>query len=208
MRMSLVLSTLAGAVVSTSALAAPVLINFDPPSLPQGPTTFAAAGPAQTISLSPATFTGGVILGFPTNFPALPFASAPNLYGTAKFGDLLDPSLQRSLVIDIDGSYACTLVEGVLFNGYFDPSSFIVQAFDGLNPVASQTFNLAGNSSSSSAVFSMTASNITRVVITDTDTRADWDFFIDTIVLNERIPAPGAAGLLGLGLIAAGRRRR
>jgi hypothetical protein len=206
MRMSLVLSTLAGAVVSTSALAAPVLINFDPPSLPQGPSTFAAAGPAQTIVLSPATFTGGVILGFPTSFPAIPFASAPNLYGTASFGDA---SLQRSLVMDIDSSYACNLVEGVLFNGNFQSANFSVQAFDGASLVASQSFNLANNSSGGNAVFSLSAANITKVVVTDvTTSTGSWDFFIDTIVLNDRIPAPGAAGLLGLGLIAAGRRRR
>ena len=69
------------------AHAATALVDFETnPALAAGPNIFVALPGPQTIVTAPATFTGGVVLGFATFFPAIAFATVPNVYGTADFG--------------------------------------------------------------------------------------------------------------------------
>lgn len=69
-----------------SARAATGLVTFDPPTSPQGPSIYVAVPGPQTIVTPEASFSGGVVLGLATFFPAIAFATTPNVYGTADFG--------------------------------------------------------------------------------------------------------------------------
>jgi hypothetical protein len=89
------------------------LVNFDPPGSPQGPSIYVAVPGPQTIVTTPATFSGGVVLGFATFFPAIAFATAPNVYGSADFGN----HLSNALTIAIDPAFTTTEVSFALFNG-------------------------------------------------------------------------------------------
>src|SRR5947209_3607863 len=107
---------LAGAIVTgVAALAAPgishagtipALVTFDAPAFAQGPSIYVAVAGPETIDTVPATFSGGVILGFATFFPAISFATAPNVYGSADFGN----HLSNSITIAIDPQFATTEV--------------------------------------------------------------------------------------------------
>lgn len=169
---------------SQPASAAVALVNFDPPGTPQGPSTYVAAGQQQTITSSPATFTGGVVLGFATFFPAITFATAPNVYGTADFG----VGLGRTLNIAVDPGFATTEVSFALFNGETFGVSYTATAFDGATPVASQTLaNIASNFNSGFGIVDLTAANITNVVIAPIGAPAVWDFLIDTVAFNQSV---------------------
>lgn len=114
----------------------PALINFDPPDFSLGPSIYVAVPGPQTIATPPATFSGGVILGFATFFPATSFATAPNVYGSADFGNHLSDTLS----IAIDPTSTTTEVSFALFNGETFNQSITVDAFNGASMVASQTF--------------------------------------------------------------------
>src|SRR5450432_1349703 len=89
------------AVAGTGTLHAgtiPAVVNFDLPDFAKGPSIYVAVPGPQTIVTTPATFSGGVVLGFATFFPAISFATIPNVYGTADFGNRLSNSL--SIVTD------------------------------------------------------------------------------------------------------------
>jgi len=51
------------AVGTSQRASAAEIIDFDPPTYPVGPSTFAAAGPEQNIVQGGVTIEGGVILG-------------------------------------------------------------------------------------------------------------------------------------------------
>ncbi|MBL4810211.1 MAG: hypothetical protein JKY43_09190 [Phycisphaerales bacterium] len=182
-------------------------VNFD--SLPLGPDTYAAAGPAQTLNFisNQVTFSGGVILGFPTAFPAVEFATAPNVYASSNFAD---PSLSNILSIDISG-LDVNLVEGLLFNGEIHFNDFEVRAYDiaGLL-LDSEIYTIDSNANSGAAIFSMSSAipNIARIEFEEFNSDGQWNMLLDTITFNQVIPAPSSLlSLAGLGLIASRRRR-
>lgn len=185
------------AMAAALAHAAPILavVNFDPPDLAQGPSIYVAVPGPQTINTVPATFSGGVALGFATFFPAIAFATAPNVYGTADFGN----GLATSLTIDINPSFLTTEVSFALFNGETFAQSYTVNAFNGTSLVASQNLaSLAPNFNSGYGLVDLTAAGgITQVVITPDGRPAVWDFLIDTVAFNQSltslptpVPAP------------------
>lgn len=176
---------------SLPASAATALVNFDPPGTPQGPSTYVAAGAQQTISTAPANFTGGVVLGFATFFPAISFATAPNVYGTADFG----ANLGRTLDINVNAGFATSEVSFALFNGETFGQSYTATAFDGTTAVASQTlFNIAANFNAGYGIVDLQAANITRVSIAPVGAPTVWDFLIDTVAFNQTVQQ-GAASL-------------
>ncbi len=167
------------------------LVTFDPPTTAQGPSTYVAAGAAQTITTTPATFTGGVVLGFATFFPAISFASVPNVYGTADFG----VGLSRQLTISVNPGFAASQVSFALFNGETFNQSYFVSAFDGAAQVTSQTLNnIAANFNAGYGLVNLQAVNITRVVIAPVGMPAVWDFLIDTVAFNQSVSQGVNAG--------------
>jgi len=206
--MKICVSVLSVCALAGSALAggSPSVVNFDPPMFAQGPSTYAAAGPEQVLTVpGTATFSGGVLLGFPTNFPAIPFATAPNLYATSNIGHAtLDPVI----TINVDPTYVVDQVEGVIFNGMTVARDFRIEAYSGATLVDVQNFTLQSNSNNGFGVFSVSNNPIDKVLIMDTGTDGQWNILIDTVVFNQNIPAPGAMALLGLGGLVAARRRR
>lgn len=163
----------------------PAVVNFDPPSVAQGPSIYAAVPGPQTIVTTPATFSGGVALGFATFFPAIAFATAPNVYGTANFGN----NLANDLSIAIDPAFSTTEVSFALFNGETFNQSYTVDAFNGSNLVATQTLaNVAPNFNSGYGLIDLiSAAGITNVTITPTGAPTVWDFLIDTIAFNQSV---------------------
>ena len=164
--------------------AAVALVTFDPPATAQGPSIFVAVPGPQTIVTAPATFSGGVVLGFATFFPAISFATVPNVYGTADFGN----GLATSLNIAITPGFTTTEVSFALFNGETFNQTYQVDAFDGANLVASQTLtNIAPNFNSGYGLIDLIAPNITSVAIAPTSRPSTFDFLIDTVTFNQSI---------------------
>jgi hypothetical protein len=190
------------------AKADPLLINFETvPTGLSGPSTFAAAGPAQTILVpGVATFTGGVILGSETNLPAQSFATPPNVYATAGFGD----GLSSTLTIALDAAFTATEVSFPILNGSTQPESYVVDIYNGATLVGSQTLtDVPSNGASGFGIIDLTAASITSVTISpvalDAGCCSGWDYSIDSIALNESVqqafdtPEPASIELLGLG---------
>ena len=170
----------------SSVHAATGFVNFDPTQgIAQGPSIYVAVPAAQTIVTAPATFSGGVVLGLATFFPAIAFASSPNVYGTADFGN----GLSRSLTIDVNPSFGPTSeVSFALFNGETFNQSYVVNAFDGTNLVATQTLaGMAPNWQSGYGIVDIFAGNITRVTIDAVGSPSVWDFLIDSVAFNQYI---------------------
>lgn len=188
MRFSRVALTV-GVTVSALALgvashATVAVVNFDPPNTPQGPSTYVAAGPMQTITTTPATFTGGVVLGFATFFPAIAYASPSNVYGTADFGQ----NLGHSLDINITPGFTASEVSFALFNGETFAQTYEAIAYDGSTVVATKTIqNIPANFNSGYATVDLLAPNITKVVIAPTGAPSIFDFLIDTVAFNETV---------------------
>ena len=168
-----------------SAQAAVGLVDFDPPTTPQGPSIFVAVPGPQTIVTPEASFSGGVVLGLATFFPAIQFATAPNVYGTADFGH----GLATSLTIDINPSFVTTEVSFALFNGETFLQSYVVNAFNGSTQVASQAANnILPNFNSGFALVDMVnAGGITSVTIHAVNPPGVRDFLIDTVAFNQSI---------------------
>ena len=163
----------------------PAVVNFDPPGTPQGPSIYVAVPGPQTIATTPATFSGGVALGFATFFPAIAFATIPNVYGTADFGN----HLSNALTIAIDPAFTTTEVSFALFNGETFNQSYTIDAFNGADLVGSQTLtNVAPNFNSGYGLVDLVAlGGITKVTIVPTGTPVVWDFLIDTVAFNQSI---------------------
>ena len=191
--MSIKLSDLSAAILlaATTTAMAPAqattaLINFETtPVLARGPSIFVAVPAAQTIVSEPATFSGGVVLGFATFFPAIAFATPPNVYGTADFGN----KLAKQLTIDINPLFATTEVSFALFNGEVFNQTYIVNAFKGATLVASQTLpSISPNFVSGYGLVDViSAGGITSVTIAPTGAPAVWDFLIDSVAFNQSI---------------------
>lgn len=171
----------------------PALIDFEKtPPLPQGPSVYILAGPAKTITASNlATFNGGTILGNATNFPAQSYATPPNVYATTSQSAIsgADPSLQSTLTIDIATGYTANEVSFPLFNGMGVSETYTVKAYAGATVVATQTLQLASNTSSGFGVVDLVAAGITRVAITPgfTYQAGYWNYAIDTVALNQKV---------------------
>ena len=176
----------------TSAIAATSFVDFETtPNIPTGPSIYIAVPAQQTIDAGPATFSGGVVLGFATFFPAIAFATAPNVYGTADFGN----HLARDLTITINPTFNnapnnVTEVSFALFNGEVFTQTYNVVARDGAgNTVASQTLaNMATNFNSGYGLVDLVATgSIASVTISAAGTPAAWDFLIDSVAFNQSI---------------------
>jgi hypothetical protein len=177
------LAAVAGTGVCHAATVA--LVNFDPPAFSQGPSIYVAVPAAQTLVTTPATFSGGVNLGFATFFPAISFATVPNVYGSANFGN----QLSSALTITINPAFSTTEVSFALFNGETFNQSYTVDAFNGASLVTSQTLaNVAPNFNSGYGLIDLnSAGGITSVTIAPTGAPAAWDFLIDTVAFNQSI---------------------
>jgi PEP-CTERM motif len=177
------LMAVAGTGVLHSATLA--LVNFDPPGNSQGPSIYVAVPGPQTIATTPASFSGGVVLGFATFFPAISFATAPNVYGSADFGN----HLSNALTIAIDPAFLTTEVSFAVFNGETFNQSYTVDAFNGASLVANQTLtNVAPNFNSGYGLIDLNSpGGITSVTIAPTGAPAAWDFLIDTVAFNQNI---------------------
>ena len=171
---------------TSPANAAVALVDFEKtPSLATGPSIYVAVPGPQTITTAPATFTGGVVLGFATFFPAIAFATKPNVYGSADFGN----GHSKAISININPTFATTEVSFALFNGETFNQSYTVNAFNGATLVANQTLNsIAPNFNSGYGLVDLnSAGGITSVTIAPTGAPAVWDFLIDTVAFNQNI---------------------
>lgn len=199
--------TLAAAASIASAGLPAYTVDFD--SLPVGPSLYIDAGPVQTLGFASdqIIFDGGVILGFPTSFPAVDFATEPNVYGSSNFGD---PSLSDILTIEIDG-FGVNQVQGLLFNGEIQANEFEVRAYDSFGALLdSEIYFIESNLDSGAVVFSMNSDmpNIARVEFNEFNSDGEWNMLLDTITFNRDIPAPGTLlAFAALGLTASRRRR-
>jgi hypothetical protein len=90
----------------------------------------------QTINTDVASFNGGVVLGLATFFPAITFASSPNVYGTADFGN----GLSHTLSIAMNGGATTKEVSFALFNGETFNQSYQITAYgtDGTSVIGTQ----------------------------------------------------------------------
>lgn len=168
------------------AMAAVAFVDFETtPNIPQGPSIYVAVPAQQTINTLPASFSGGVVLGLATFFPAISFASSPNVYGTADFGN----NLARTLTIDINPASATTEVSFALFNGETFAQTYTVNAFNGANLVASQTLSsIAPNFNSGYGIADVVSNTgITKVTIDATGAPPAWDFLIDDVAFNQSL---------------------
>lgn len=208
MRAGVIVATIfAGLVVASTALAGTVtVVDFENvPSLAQGPSLF--GGPEQDIDVpGVATFSGGTVLGDAASFPAIIYATPPNVYGTASgFA-----GYSETLTITVDPSASISEVSFPVFNGETFTQSYTVTAFDGVTQVAQEDLlNLPDNSSSGYALADLLAPTITSVTITPDGAPAAFDFLIDTVAFNESVeqavaPEPASFGLFGIGIAGFG----
>lgn len=161
-------------------------IDFETtPVIAQGPSIFIAVPGPQTIVTPTATFSGGVVLGLATFFPAISFASSPNVYGTADFGN----GLSRTLTIDLNAANQVNQVSFALFNGETFNQTYQVDAFNGSSIVATQTLtSVAPNFNSGYGIIDLTSTtNITQVTINAVGNPAAWDFLIDDVAINQSL---------------------
>lgn len=161
-------------------------IDFETtPAIAQGPSIFVAVPGPQTIVTPTATFSGGVVLGLATFFPAISFASSPNVYGTADFGN----GLSRTLTIDLNPANQVNQVSFALFNGETFNQSYQVDAFNGSSLVATQTLvSVAPNFNSGYGIIDLqSTTNITQVTINAVGNPAAWDFLIDDVAINQSL---------------------
>jgi hypothetical protein len=210
----LLTAVVALAAMTQSAQAATAFLTFD--NFPTGQSTFSAAGLEQTIVYPEATFSGGVILGNPTSFPAQSFATSPNVYGTASFnfgGQLLS----ETLTIALSPSFVTNEVSFPLFNGLTTTQSYTATAFNAAhNSIASQSLNLVGNISSGFGIIDLNALGIASVTISPDGSPSSFDFIIDSVALNQSVqnvntvPLPAALPLFvgGLGMLSIVARSR
>jgi len=189
-------------VLGLSYDASAIVIDFDSEGL-VGPSTFAAAGPAQTLNIPTAignvTFENGVILTGTTNLPA----NATSIYGTASFAD---PTLGNPLVVTFPTPISNFFLD--VLNGLTTEVPYQVSD----NAGHSTVFSLPPNLSSGQTQIGFAASGdiVSITALSPTGGPAtSWDFFIDNIHFNEPLPdqlnpVPEPTTLLLFGTTAAG----
>lgn len=180
------LVALAAASASPAFAQTKAFIDFETnPVTAQGPSIYVAVPGPQTIVTPTATFSGGVVLGLATFFPAISFASSPNVYGTADFGN----GLSRTLTIDLNSSNQVNQVSFALFNGETFNQTYQVDAFNGTTVVATQTLtSVAPNFNSGYGIIDLSSTtNITQVTINAVGNPVVWDFLIDDVVINQSL---------------------
>jgi hypothetical protein len=168
-----------------------------------GPSTFAAvAAPgAQTITLSGATFSGGVILTNATNLPA----NETSIYGTADFANS-NPQYTTAVTNPLTVTFASPVQN--FFLDVLNGNTVAVNYTVADNAGHSATFLVPPNLSSGSQLIGFAA---TGTIVTITAGPAvggccGWDFFIDNVSFNEPLPPslttplPGALPLFATGL--------
>jgi hypothetical protein len=184
--MAIACASLIGAGMAPARAQTTSLVNFDPPATTQGPSIYVAVPGPQTIDTAPAVFSGGVVLGLATFFPAILFASSPNVYGTADFGN----GLSKLLTIDVKPGTVTTEVSFALFNGETFNQAYVIKAYDaGKGLLSSQTTSpIVPNFSSGYALVDiLSASNIASVTVEAQSQPAVWDFLIDSVAFNQNI---------------------
>lgn len=204
--------------IGFSEIAFSSVVDFETTPIISNPSSsFSRAGSSQTIEVDNGlTFSGGVVIGLPTFLPETPLASSPNYYATANHpsgGVIGDPSLSATLSIDIPSSFGATTIEGLLLNGLNRPGSYTIEAFSNGVLVDSVSLNdLSPNLSGGSDVFRLDSNglSITSVIFSPDLDDGEWDYFIDSIAINESVvtavPLPasiwmfvmGVVGLIGL----------
>lgn len=178
-------------------------INFETLT---GPSTFAAAGNAQTLNIATTigtvTFSGGVILTAATNLPA----DETSIYGTAgnaaNIGVTVGSGFTNPLVVTFPVPITNFFLD--VLNGNVIPVDY--QLADNMGNTAS--FDLVPNLSGGQKTIGFAATG-TQVTITalngqSTPGGITWDYFIDNIHFDEplpnQVPEPGTLGLLASGL--------
>lgn len=214
---SSIFTTLMCGAIGFSEIAFSSVVDFEAtPVTSNASRTFGRAGPAQTIEAENGlTFMGGVVIGLPTFLPDTPLATSPNYYATANHpsgGVVGDPSLSPTISINIPSSFGATTIEGLLLNGLNRSGSYTIEAFSDSILVDSVSLtNLLPNISSGFDAFRLDSTElpITSVLFSPDLEDGEWDYFIDTISINESsisaVPLPasiwlfaaGAAGLIG-----------
>lgn len=178
-------------------------INFETLT---GPSTFAAAGNAQTLNIATTigtvTISGGVILTAATNLPA----DETSIYGTAgnaaNIGVTVGSGFTNPLVVTFPVPITNFFLD--VLNGNIIPVDY--QLADNMGNTAS--FDLAPNLTGGQKTIGFAATG-TKVTITALDGQSTpggitWDFFVDNIHFDEplpnQVPEPQTLGLLAAGL--------
>jgi hypothetical protein len=120
-----------------------------------------------------------------------------------------DPTLSSTLSIDIASSVNANTVEGVLLNGLNRPSSYTIEAFSDGTLVDSVVLDdLSPNLSSGFDIFSLDSKElpITSILFSPDLSDGEWDYFIDTIAINEPlvnvVPIPASIWLFASGILS------
>lgn len=161
-----------------------------------GPSTFAAAGPAQHLVFNTVdgqvTFDGGVVLTNTTNLPA----DETSVYGTAHFGN---PTLTNPLTITFESpihNFFLDVLNGLTQDVTYEMSDNTANLAD---------FTLAPNLSSGQKTIGFAATGTQVKIFALPKDTPTWDFFIDNIHFNENlppsIPEPTPLMLMGVGLL-------
>ena len=188
------------AVAGTANQASAIMIDFE---TYVGTSTFAAAGPAQTLIIPTAignvTFSGGVILTQATNCPA----DQSSMYASADFGSGLSNPLTVTFPVPVTNFFLDVL------NG--EPYNEDYTVADNASNLA--TFTLIPNTNSGMTTIGFAATGSVVTITALPAGQPNWDFAIDNVHFNEALPPnftpePVSMALMGTGLLGLAALRR